>query len=139
MIETIEDLAVGYHPASAPDYIPAQHMKDLQLARLKAVVRRAWDRVALFRKRMDERGIAPDDVRSLDDISRLPFTVKTDLRDTYPFGLFASPMSEVVRLHVSSGTTGKPIVVAYNKEDLKATWAVFQWLRGKITSVNNAS
>ena len=124
MIETTEDLAVGYHPASAPDYIPAQHMKDLQLARLKAVVRRAWDRVALFRNRMEERGIAPGDVSSLEDIARLPFTVKTDLRDTYPFGMFASPMSEVVRLHVSSGTTGKPIVVAYNKEDLDVWTAV---------------
>jgi phenylacetate-CoA ligase len=119
MIETIEEAVVGYHPASAPDYIPAQHMKDLQLARLKAVVLRAWDRVALFRNRMEERGLAPDDIRRLDDIARLPFTVKTDLRDTYPFGLFASPMSEVVRLHVSSGTTGKPIVVAYNREDLE--------------------
>src|SRR5208283_4640811 len=118
MIDAIEDLAVGYHPASAPDYIPAQHMKDLQLARLRTVVRRAWDRVALFRKRMEERGIAPDDIKSLGAVARLPFTVKTDLRDTYPFGLFASPMSEVVRLHVSSGTTGKPIVVAYTKEDV---------------------
>ncbi len=124
MIETIEDVAVGYHPASAPDYIPAQRMKDLQLARLKAVVGRAWDRVALFRRRLEERGMTPEDIRSLDDIARLPFTVKTDLRDTYPFGLFASPMSEVVRLHVSSGTTGKPIVVAYNREDLEVWTAV---------------
>ena len=124
MIETIEELAVGYHPASAPDYIPAQHMKDLQLARLRAVVRRAWDHVALFHNRMEERGISPDSIKSLDDIAHLPFTVKTDLRDTYPFGLFASPMKEVVRLHVSSGTTGKPIVVAYNKEDLDVWTAV---------------
>jgi phenylacetate-CoA ligase len=124
MIETIEELAVGYHPASAPDYIPAQHMKDLQLARLRAVVRRAWDHVALFRNRMEDRGLSPDGIKSLDDIAHLPFTVKTDLRDTYPFGLFASPMSEVVRLHVSSGTTGKPIVVAYNKEDLDVWTAV---------------
>jgi len=124
MIETVEDLAVGFHPASAPDYIPAQHMKDLQLGRLRAVVRRAWDHVALFRNRMEERGISPDGIKCLDDIAHLPFTVKTDLRDTYPFGLFASPMSEVVRLHVSSGTTGKPIVVAYNKEDLDVWTAV---------------
>jgi phenylacetate-CoA ligase len=113
-----EERAVGYHPASAPDYVPAHHLKDLQLARLKAVVRRAWDQVELFRSRMRERGLEPDDVRSLEDLARLPFTVKTDLRDTYPFGMFASPMSEVVRLHVSSGTTGKPIVVAYTKEDV---------------------
>ena len=63
MIETVEDLAVGFHPASAPDYIPAQHMKDLQLGRLRAVVRRAWDHVALFRNRMEERGISPDRLR----------------------------------------------------------------------------
>jgi phenylacetate-CoA ligase len=118
MIEVLEDLAVGYHPASAPDYVPTQRMQDLQLARLKAVVRRAFDRVELFRGRMVERGLTPEDIGSLGDIARLPFTVKTDLRDTYPFGLFASPMSEVVRLHVSSGTTGKPIVVAYTKEDV---------------------
>ena len=68
---------------------------------------------------MDERGLEPDDIRTLDDIARLPFTVKTDLRDTYPFGLFASPLHEVVRLHASSGTTGKPIVVAYTQEDLE--------------------
>ena len=118
MIEVLEDLVVGYHPASAPDYIPAQHMQDLQLARLKAVVHRAWDRVELFHSRMVDRGLTPDDIKTVGDITRLPFTVKTDLRDTYPFGLFASPMSEVVRLHVSSGTTGKPIVVAYTKEDV---------------------
>ena len=67
---------------------------------------------------MKERGIAPEDIRSLEDIAKLPFTVKTDLRDTYPFGLFAAPMKDVVRLHASSGTTGKPIVVAYTKADL---------------------
>jgi phenylacetate-CoA ligase len=78
--------------------------------------------VELFRKRMQERGLAPEDIRSLDDIAKMPFTVKTDLRDTYPFGLFASPMQEIVRLHASSGTTGKPIVVAYTQEDLEV-WA----------------
>jgi phenylacetate-CoA ligase len=67
---------------------------------------------------MDERGLVPDDIRTLDDVAKLPFTVKNDLRDTYPFGLFASPMKDVVRLHVSSGTTGKPIVVAYTSDDV---------------------
>ncbi len=108
----------GYHPASAPDYVPAAHLRHLQLVRLQEVVRRAYDHVEHFRQRLDERGIAPEDIRTLDDIARLPFTVKSDLRDTYPFGLFASPLHEVVRLHASSGTTGKPIVVAYTKEDL---------------------
>ena len=78
-------------------------------------MQRAYDRVALFRKRMDERSLTPQDVRTLDDIVKLPFAEKTDLRDTYPFGLFASPMKEIVRLHASSGTTGKPIVVAYTQ------------------------
>jgi phenylacetate-CoA ligase len=118
MIGASRDLAAGYHPASAPDYVPARHMKELQLARLKAVVRRAWDQVELFGTRMAQRGLVPEDIETLADIARLPFTVKADLRDTYPFGMFASPMKDVVRLHVSSGTTGKPIVVAYTKEDL---------------------
>jgi len=114
-----EAAAGAFHPASAPDYLPVPLLRDLQLRRLQRTVRRANENVALFRDRMRERGIEPDAVRSLDDLARLPFTVKTDLRDTYPFGLFASPMEEVVRLHASSGTTGKPIVVAYTQEDLQ--------------------
>jgi phenylacetate-CoA ligase len=121
MIGTTEEVKAGYHPASALDYVPARHLRELQLARLQKVVRRAWEHVPLFRSRMDERGFTPDKVRALEDIAHLPFTIKADLRDTYPFGLFASPMSDIVRLHVSSGTTGKPIVVAYTKEDL-AVW-----------------
>jgi phenylacetate-CoA ligase len=108
----------SFHPASAPDYVPAPLLRDVQLRRLKAVVQRTWDRVELFRSRLIDRSIEPAGIRSLADIATLPFTTKTDLRDTYPFGLFASPMHEVVRLHASSGTTGKPIVVAYTKEDV---------------------
>ena len=93
-------------------------MQAIQLQRLKFMVQRAYNHVALFRKRMDDAGLEPTDVRSLDDVTKLPFTVKTDLRDTYPFGLFASPMKDIVRLHASTGTTGKPIVVAYTKEDI---------------------
>jgi phenylacetate-CoA ligase len=111
----------GFHPASAPDFLPVPQLRDLQLRRLGIIVSRAYERVELFRNRMNERKVAPDDLRSLDDIRRLPFTVKSDLRDTYPFGLFASDMRDVVRLHASSGTTGKPIVVAYTKEDV-AVW-----------------
>ena len=118
MIGVREAVAAGFHPASATDYIPQCRMQELQIARLKTVVRRAYDHVPLLRTRMQERGVMPESVATLDDITRLPFTFKTDLRDTYPFGLFASPMSEIVRLHVSSGTTGKPIVVAYTKEDV---------------------
>jgi phenylacetate-CoA ligase len=107
-----------FHPASALDYIPRPELEALQLSRLQATVARAYEHVELFRSRMKERGLTPGDIKSLADVSRLPLTVKTDLRDTYPFGLFASPMQDIVRLHASSGTTGKPIVVAYTKADL---------------------
>ncbi len=118
MIGICEQVAVGFHPASAPDYIPVPRMRELQLSRLSAVVERAYSRVELYRNRMDELGVRPEDIAGTDDIARLPFTLKADLRDTYPFGMFASPMHEVVRLHVSSGTTGKPIVVAYTRDDV---------------------
>ena len=108
-----------FHPLSAPDFLPLPQLRDLQLQRLQAIVQRAYDGVALFRKRMDDRGLTPKDVQALEDIAALPFAEKTDLRDTYPFGLFASPMKDIVRLHASSGTTGKPIVVAYTQEDIQ--------------------
>jgi phenylacetate-CoA ligase len=108
----------GFHPVSTPDFLPPEQLQSLQLQRLKAIVQRAYDHVALFRKRLNDAGLTPEDVRSLAEITKLPFTVKTDLRDTYPFGLFASPMKDIVRLHASTGTTGKPIVVAYTKEDI---------------------
>jgi phenylacetate-CoA ligase len=111
-----------FHPASAPDYLPIERMRELQLARARAVAARSYAAVPLFRKRMDERGLTPDAVARLEDLACLPFTIKADLRDTYPFGLFASPMEEVVRLHASSGTTGKPIVVAYTQGDVDV-WA----------------
>ena len=107
---------------SAPDFLPPTQLRALQLARLQAMVKRAHDHVAVFRQRMADAGLTPEDVRSLDDVPRLPFTMKTDLRDNYPFGLFASPMRDIVRLHASTGTTGKPIVVAYTKADLDV-WA----------------
>ena len=110
--------APEFQPASAPDYLPPSVLRELQLRRLKAIVHRAWDRVPLVRSRMSERGLTPDSLRSLKDIAELPFTTKADLRDSYPFGLFASPMEEIVRLHASSGTTGKPIVVAYTQADV---------------------
>ena len=117
--ELWNDAAGGFHPASAPDFLPEPILKEVQLRRLRAVVARAYDKVPLFRARLEERGLTPAAIERLEDIARLPFTVKSDLRDTYPFGLFASPMSDVVRLHASSGTTGKPIVVAYTREDVE--------------------
>jgi len=120
-LRTWNDPPGGFHPASAPDYLPRARLAEVQLQRLQRVVRRAHDRVELFRRRLAERHLAPDDLRSLSDLARFPFTVKSDLRDAYPFGLFASPMEDIVRLHASSGTTGKPIVVAYTEADL-AVW-----------------
>jgi phenylacetate-CoA ligase len=108
----------GFHPVSAPDFLPREQLEAIQLQRLQSVVSRAYENVTLFRSRMEGRRLTPADIASLADIAKLPFTVKTDLRDTYPFGLFASPMEEIVRLHASSGTTGKPIVVAYTQADL---------------------
>lgn len=108
-----------FHPVSAPDFLPPDRLQSLQLERLKHIVQRAYDNVPLYRSRLDERGLKPAAIAKLSDIALLPFTVKSDLRDTYPFGLFASPMKDIVRLHASSGTTGKPIVVAYTKEDLE--------------------
>ncbi len=118
------EAAGGFHPASAPDFLPRPQLEALQLARLQALVRRAHERVPLLRARMEERGVRPEQVTSLADVARLPFTTKADLRDTYPFGLFASPMEEIVRLHASSGTTGKPIVVAYTEADLRVWTSV---------------
>ena len=121
MSSALATSAADSHPASAPDYMPAPQLRDLQLQRLRSVIGRAWQQVQFFRSRLEDRGLAPQDIRSLADIAKLPFTTKSDLRDTYPFGLFASPMKDIVRLHASSGTTGKPIVVAYTQEDVD-TW-----------------
>ena len=93
-------------------------MRKLQSTRLKRVVERVYHNTPFYRKKMQELGITPDDIQSIDDIVKLPFTVKQNLRDNYPFDLMAVPMSEIVRLHASSGTTGKPIVVGYTRGDL---------------------
>src|ERR1035437_824436 len=118
MTDPSEDSPFDIHPASVPDYMQVPQMRELQLSRLRSTVRRAYLHVELYRQRMDQRSVRPEDMRTLDDVTRLPFTVKPDLRDSYPFGLFASPLQDVVRLHASSGTTGKPIVVAYTQHDL---------------------
>lgn len=93
-------------------------IKALQSFRLSQTVRHVYENVPHYRKKMDEAGITPGDIRSTEDLKKLPFTYKQDLRDTYPYGLFAVPMERVVRLHASSGTTGKQIVVGYTQEDL---------------------
>jgi phenylacetate-CoA ligase len=96
-----------------------EELEQLQLARLQDLVRRVYDRVPFYRERLDAAGVKPDSIRFLEDVRRLPFTQKADLRDHYPFGLLAVPMQEVVRIHASSGTTGKPTVVAYTRGDLE--------------------
>ncbi|MEI8234738.1 MAG: phenylacetate--CoA ligase [Verrucomicrobiota bacterium] len=109
----------SFHPDSAFDFLPEEQLRALQIQRLRATVERAYGNVEFMRGRMDSLGVSPGDIRTLDDLRRLPFMQKSDLRDTYPYGLFACPMSEVVRLHASSGTTGKPIVVGYTKDDME--------------------
>ena len=96
-----------------------QEMRALQSERLIQLVNHVYNHVAFYRKRMDEAGVKPSDIQSIDDIVKLPFTYKTDLRDNYPFGLFAVPMKDIVRVHASSGTTGKPTTVGYTKNDIE--------------------
>jgi len=102
--------------------LPREALEALQLKRLKALVEKEYAAVPYYRQKMDEAGIKPADIRSLKDIRRLPFTTKEDLRKNYPFGLFAVPFERVVRIHASSGTTGKPTVVGYTRRDID-TWA----------------
>ena len=102
--------------------LPREALESLQLKRLQATVNRVYATVPFYKKKFDETGLKPSHIKSLKDMRLLPFTVKTDLRDNYPFGLFSVPMSNIVRVHASSGTTGKPIVVGYTRRDID-TWA----------------
>ena len=102
--------------------MPREAMRALQGERLRKLVDRVYHSVPFYRHKMQELGLTPDDIRSVEDITKLPFTTKQDLRDNYPYGLFAAPMSEIVRLHASSGTTGKPTVVGYTRKDL-SVWS----------------
>ena len=99
-----------------------EELEKIQTARLKTAVKRAYENIPFYKKKFDEAGINPDSVNSIHDITKLPFTEKQDLRDNYPFGLFAVPMRDVIRIHASSGTTGKPTVVGYTKYDIDI-WA----------------
>ena len=102
--------------------MPREELRKLQGERLAWQVKRMYENVELFRKRMDEAGLTPDDVHSVEDLKKLPFSYKQDLRDYYPYGLFAVPMKDIRRVHASSGTTGKQIVVGYTDNDL-SMWA----------------
>ena len=97
-------------------------IRHIQSERLRETVERVYFNVPYYRNKMQEAGIGPESIRSIDDIAKLPYTTKQDLRDNYPFGLFAVPMSEIVRVHASSGTTGKPTVVGYTRNDI-STWS----------------
>ncbi|HTM61440.1 MAG TPA: phenylacetate--CoA ligase PaaK [Burkholderiales bacterium] len=101
---------------------PREELRRLQLERLQWSLKHAYDNVAQFRKKFDSAGVKPQDCRSLEDLRRFPFTTKADLRETYPFGMFAVPMDKIVRIHASSGTTGKPTVVGYTARDID-TWS----------------
>ena len=102
--------------------MPRQELKKLQNERLVWQVKRMYEKVELFRKRMDEKGLKPEDIKGIEDLHKLPFSYKQDLRDYYPYGLFAVPMKDIRRVHASSGTTGKQIVVGYTDADLDM-WA----------------
>lgn len=102
--------------------MPRSEVQELQLERLKSVVANVYANVRFYREKLDALKLKPEEIRSLDDLSKLPFTVKNDLRDNYPYGMFAVPLRQVVRIHSSSGTTGIPTVVGYTKNDLD-TWS----------------
>lgn len=102
--------------------MPREALASIQLRRLQATLERVYATVPFYRQRFDEAGITPKDVKSLEDLQRIPFTTKQDLRDNYPFGMFAVPMDNVVRIHASSGTTGQPTVVGYTARDI-GNWA----------------
>jgi len=109
-------------PLEKIEKAPRRQLRALQLKRLKWSLAQAYRNVPRYREKFDAAGVKPKDLRSLEDLAKFPFTTKADLRETYPFGMFAVPMDKVVRLHASSGTTGKPTVVGYTKKDID-TWS----------------
>lgn len=104
---------------SKEETLSREELEALQLERLQETVSRVYEKVEPYRKKMEDAGVEPSDIKSLKDLAKLPFVTKQDMRDNYPYGLFAVPRSEISRIHASSGTTGKPTVVGYTKEDIK--------------------
>ena len=102
--------------------LPRPALESLQLKRLQNVLELVYTNVPFYRASFDKAGVKPGDVKGLEDLQRLPFTTKQDMRDSYPYGLFAAPLEEIVRIHASSGTTGKPTVVGYTQKDID-TWS----------------
>jgi len=109
----------GWRGPDPVENVSQVQLRALQLERARASVQLAYDKVPLYKEKFDAAGVGPDDLKSLDDLQRFPFTTKDDLRKAYPFGLFAVPKDEIVRVHASSGTTGKPTVVGYNAADIE--------------------
>jgi phenylacetate-CoA ligase len=99
--------------------LPREAIEALQLKRLQQVVSRVYATVPFYKKSLDDAGVTPNSIRHLDDLRRIPFTLKQDMRDSYPYGLFATPLEQIVRIHASSGTTGKPTVVGYTRRDIE--------------------
>ena len=97
-------------------------LEEVQLSRLKAVIEIVYEKVPFYRKSFDKAGVTPGDIKSLSDLAKLPFITKSDLRESYPFKMFAVPMKDIVRIHSSSGTTGKPVVGGYTRKDID-TWS----------------
>lgn len=104
---------------SKEETLSREEMEAIQLKRLQETVHRVYEKVPFYRAKMEQQKVKPEDIRSLQDLAKLPFITKQDMRDTYPFGLFAVPKDDLVRIHASSGTTGKPTVVGYTRRDLK--------------------
>ena len=113
-----------YGPAELEpiESVSEDELRAVQLERLRWSLRHAYDNVAHYRRKFDEAGVHPDDLRSLQDLARFPLTTKQDLRQNYPFGMFAVPRERIARVHASSGTTGKPTVVGYTLKDID-TWS----------------
>lgn len=122
----------------AKECISRDDLKKLQLKRLKEVVARVYHNVPFYRRAFQERGILPEDIKSLEDLTKLPFTIKKDLRDNYPYGLFAVPLSEIVRIHASSGTTGKPTTVGYTRNDI-TMWSELMGRSMTCAGIDNTS
>ncbi len=118
----MEDLTPDKRDLEPIETASRDEISALQLERLKWSLRHAYENVPMYRQRFDEAGVHPDDLKTLADLAKFPFTYKNDLRDNYPFGLFAVPREQIVRIHASSGTTGKPTVVGYTRRDID-TWA----------------
>jgi phenylacetate-CoA ligase len=110
-------------PIEPIEHTSADELRGLQLVRAQDAVRTAYERVPYYRDRFDAAGVHPENLRRLEDIAKFPLTAKEDLRQNYPFGMFAVPMEQIVRIHASSGTTGKPTVVGYTKNDIN-TWSL---------------